>query len=93
MKWKSKLDELNKMYQDAGYKKKFIGLFILIIVTAVLEILTVPHIVKQILDVEIPRGEYKRIGYFCYFTYYHFTSTMLFSIKALSNEMLFISPN
>ncbi len=43
------------MYQDVGYQKKFIALFILIIVTGILEILTVPYIVKQMLDVEIPK--------------------------------------
>lgn len=50
----NKLKQLKIMYQDVGYHKKFIALFVLIIVTAVLEIITVPHIVKQILDVEIP---------------------------------------
>lgn len=47
------------MYQDVGYRKKFMLLFVLIVVTAVLEILTVPHILKQILDVEIPEQHTK----------------------------------
>lgn len=50
----NKLKQLKRMYEDVGYRKKFIALFVLIVVTAVLEIITVPHIVKQILDVEIP---------------------------------------
>ncbi len=48
------LKQLKKMYQHVGYSKKFIVLFLLIVVTALLEIVTVPYLVKQILDVEIP---------------------------------------
>lgn len=55
VKGKSKLKQFKLMYQDVGYQKKFIALFTLIIVTAILEIITVPYIVKQILDVEIPK--------------------------------------
>lgn len=53
------MKELNKIYQDIGYHKKFIVLFVLIIVTAILEIVTVPYIVEQILDVEIPNQNIK----------------------------------
>lgn len=52
------------MYQEVGYRKKFIGLFVLIVVTAVLEILTVPHIIKQILDAEIPNQNLKGLVIF-----------------------------
>lgn len=59
MKLKDKWKQYRKMYQDVGYHKKFIGLFILIIITAVIEIITVPRVVKQILDVEIPEQNIK----------------------------------
>lgn len=59
MKSKIKLKQLQKMYQNIGYHKKFVGLFSLIIITAVIEMITVPYIVKQILDVEIPEQNIK----------------------------------
>lgn len=59
MKWKDKLKRYKKMYRDVGYHKKFMALFTLIIITAVIEIVTVPHVVKQILDVEIPEQNIK----------------------------------
>lgn len=53
------MKELNKIYKDVGYHKKFIGLFVLIIATSILEIVTVPRIVEQILDVQIPNKNIK----------------------------------
>ena len=64
MKSKIKLKQLQKMYQNIGYHKKFVGLFLLIIITAVIEIITVPYIVKQILDVEIPEQNIKGLMVF-----------------------------
>lgn len=64
MKSKIKLKQLQKMYQNIGYHKKFVGLFMLIIITAVIEIITVPYIVKQILDVEIPEQNVKGLMVF-----------------------------
>ncbi len=52
---KETLKQLKKMYQHTGYHKKFIALCTLIIITAVIEIMTIPRIVEQILDVEIPK--------------------------------------
>lgn len=59
MKRKDNLKHLYKIYQDVGYHKKFIGLFALIIGTAIMEIITVPNVMKQILDVEIPEKNIK----------------------------------
>lgn len=42
MKWKDKWKQLKNIYQDVGYDKKFRMLFSLIIVTAIIEIITVP---------------------------------------------------
>lgn len=64
MKLKNKLTQLHKMYQNVGYHKKFVGLFLLIIITAIIEIITVPYLVKQILDVEIPKQNIKGLMIF-----------------------------
>ena len=56
---KETLKKLKKMYQHTGYHKKFIALCMLIIVTAIIEIMTVPHIVEKILDIEIPEQNVK----------------------------------
>lgn len=61
---KIKFKQLNKMYKDVGYHKKFVALFVLIIVTAVIEIVTVPYIVRKILDVEIPNQNIKELVIF-----------------------------
>lgn len=58
------LKQLKTMYQDVRYHKKFIALFLLIVATALLEIVTVPHLVKQILDVEIPNQNIKGLVLF-----------------------------
>lgn len=59
MKLKEKLKQMNKIYKDVGYHKKFIGLFILIIATAIIEIITIPYIMERILDIEIPSKNVK----------------------------------
>lgn len=64
MKLKNRLKQLNKMYQDVGYHKRFIALFALIILTALIGIITVPYIVKQILDIEIPEQNRKGLVVF-----------------------------
>lgn len=55
MKSKHQIKEIKHMYQDVGYHKKFITLFVIIVVAAILEIITVPIIVKQILEIQIPQ--------------------------------------
>ena len=64
MKLKNRLKQLNKMYQDVGYHKRFIALFALIILTALIEMLTVPYLVKRILDIEIPEQNMKGLVVF-----------------------------
>lgn len=55
MKFKAKkLQELYKMYQNAGHHKKMIQLFILIVVTVIMELLVVTYITKKIINIEIP---------------------------------------
>lgn len=64
MKLKNRLKQLNKMYQDVGYHKRFIALFVLIILTALIEMVTVPYVVKRILDIEIPTQNIKGLVIF-----------------------------
>lgn len=47
-----------------GYHNRFIALFALIIVTAVIDIVTIPFIVKRILNVEIPEQNIKGLTIF-----------------------------
>ena len=59
MKGKDKVKQFKIMYKDVGYHKKFIVLFMLIVVTCLVDIITVPYLMKQILDIEIPRQNIK----------------------------------
>lgn len=56
-----KLEDLNKMYQDAGHHKKMGQLFILIITTVIMELILVTYITKKIINIEIPNGNLKGI--------------------------------
>lgn len=51
---KNKLKKLKQMYKDTGYNKQFIILFIIIELTAIIEIITIPYITRQMIDIEIP---------------------------------------
>lgn len=79
---KIKLKKLKQMYKDLGYNKQFIILFIIIELTAIIEIITIPNITKRIINVEIPRSNIKALiilgGIYiiflfiqCYFVYTH----------------------
>ena len=50
----NKLKKLKEMYKDMGYNKQFIFLFILIESTVIMEIFTIPYIIKNIINIEIP---------------------------------------
>ncbi len=64
MRWKDKWKQFNKMYEDVGYHNRFIALFVLIIGTVVIEIITIPFIVEEILDVEIPQHNLQGLAIF-----------------------------
>lgn len=65
-----KLEDLNKMYQDAGHHKKILQIFLLILVTVIIEIVVVTYITKKIINIEIPNGNIK--GIFIYSAIYIF---------------------
>lgn len=50
------IDKLKEMYKISGYNKKFIILFTIIISSAILELISIPYITKQIIDIHIPMG-------------------------------------
>lgn len=63
-----KLQELSEMYKEAGHHKKMVQLFILIVVTVIMELVLVTYITKKIINIEIPSGNIK--GLFIYSTLY-----------------------
>lgn len=70
MKIKKKLKQIYQIYKKVGYHKKFLALFLLIVVTAVIEMLTIPNIIKNIVDIQIPQQNIK--GLVCFTVIYVF---------------------
>ncbi len=58
---KDKIKSIKKMYEISGYHKQFIILFIIIIVDAIIEIISIPYITTQMIDVHIPNGNIKAL--------------------------------
>lgn len=58
---KDKLKQLKLMYRVSGYHKQFILLFTIIITFAVIEMIAIPHITKQMINVEIPNENIKAL--------------------------------
>lgn len=56
---KEKRTKLKEMYQNAGYHKQFIFLFLLIEFTAIIEMITIPYIMKEMINVAIPNQNIK----------------------------------
>lgn len=76
------IDKLKEMYKVSGYNKQFIILFTIIISAAILELISIPYITKQIIDIQIPNGNIKALIIWgliyiifllisCYFTLTH----------------------
>ena len=53
------IDKLKEMYKVSGYNKQFIILIVIIIVTTIIEMISIPYITKQIIDISIPSGNIK----------------------------------
>lgn len=58
---KEKLKKLKQMYKISGYNKQLIILFTIIISVAIIEVITIPYITKQIIDIEIPNKNIKAL--------------------------------
>lgn len=79
---KNKIKQIKEMYKVSGYHKQFLILFIIIVGAAVLDIITIPYITRQIIDVDIPEHNMKALIIFgslyiifllisCYLTLMH----------------------
>lgn len=51
---KDKIKQVKEMYKVSGYHKQFIILFIIIVGSTIIEIISIPYITKQIIDIDIP---------------------------------------
>lgn len=55
----SKVKEIKVLYDKIGYHKKLMLLFFVIIATVIIEMITIPYIIRQILDIYIPEHNKK----------------------------------
>lgn len=58
---KNKIRKLKEMYKVSGYHKRFIILFSIILVSALIDILSIPYITRKIIDIEIPNNNIKAL--------------------------------
>lgn len=58
---KEKIRKLKQMYKISGYNKQFTILFTIIIVAAIVEIISIPYITRQIIDIQIPSKNIKAL--------------------------------
>ena len=58
---KDKAKQIKEMYKVSGYHKQFMILFIIIVGSAILDIITIPHIIRQMIDVDIPEHNIKAL--------------------------------
>jgi len=54
-------EKLKQMLKISGYHKQFVILFILIELTAIIEMITIPYITKQMINIEIPNKNIKAL--------------------------------
>ena len=52
---KEKVKQIKEMYKFSGYHKQFIILFTIIITVAIVDIIAIPYITRQIIDISIPQ--------------------------------------
>ena len=55
------INKLKEMYKFSGYNKEFVILFTIIVSSTVLEIISIPYITRQIIDVQIPKGNIRAL--------------------------------
>lgn len=58
---KDKIKQIKEMYEISGYHKQFIILFIIIVGTAILDIITIPYITKKMINISIPSSNIKAL--------------------------------
>lgn len=58
---KDKIKQIKEMYKVSGYHKQFIILFTIIVGAAIIEIISIPYITKQMIDISIPSSNIKAL--------------------------------
>lgn len=58
---KDKIKKLKEMYKISGYHKQFVILFAIIVTFAIVDIICVPYITRQIVDISIPSSNIKAL--------------------------------
>ncbi len=58
---KDKIKKLKEMYKISGYHKQFVILFTIIVTFAIVDIICVPYITRQIVDISIPSSNIKAL--------------------------------
>lgn len=56
---KNKIKQIKEMYNFTGYHKQFAILFTIIVGSAIFDIISIPYVTRQIIDVDIPSGNMK----------------------------------
>lgn len=62
---KEKVKQIKEMYKFSGYHKQFIILFTIIVTAAIVDIITVPYITRQIIDFSIPQKNVQALIMWC----------------------------
>lgn len=55
------IKEIKSLYNKTGYHKKIIILFFVITITTIVQVITIPYIIKRILDIYIPNSNQKAL--------------------------------
>lgn len=58
---KEKINQLKEMYKVSGYHRQFITLFSIIIITSIIEIISIPYITRKMIDISIPSSNIKAL--------------------------------
>lgn len=62
---KEKVKQIKEMYKFSGYHKQFIILFTIIITAAIVDIIAIPYITRQIIDFSIPQKNVQALIMWC----------------------------
>lgn len=58
---KNKIKQIKEMYNFTGYHKQFAILFTIIVGSAIFDMISIPYVTRQIIDVDIPSGNMKAL--------------------------------
>lgn len=58
---KKKIEQVKEMYKVSGYHKQFVILFIIIVGSAIIDMITIPYITRQMIDKDIQSSNIKAL--------------------------------